>query len=200
MLRMLDKVARQERMVRNTLAYRTMFPWTPGRVLVLALVLGLTGLAGCGSSERMVAGTPAPARTPAATATPGEFAPPTATPTAGMPCQGGPWGQIIAFAGAKIPLPPSTVAGPAETFPPSGSWVGHYQSLCTGGNLETVASFQNMQMAAAGWSFGAPPNDCVCNGAFVWSQTGDGRLVQFEPHPSLGNGQVRWGVTIYTRH
>lgn len=184
--------------MRNILVYRILIPKTLGWSLSLILFTGMLCLAACSSSAQV--NTRSATRTPAATATPDIFAPPTPLPTAGLPCHGGQWGNIIAYAGANIPVPPLTVAGPAETFPPSGSWVGHYLSLCTGGNLDYIASFQNTQMTAAGWNFGAPPNDCVCNGAFVWSRAGDGRLVQFEPHPSLGNGQVRWGVTVYVRH
>ena len=53
-------------------------------------------------------------------------------------------------------------------------------------------------MSAQGWAFGAPPGDCQCNGVFVWAKLGDARLVQFEQHPAQYNGQVRWGVAIFT--
>lgn len=162
--------------------------------------LGLTvalWLAGCGGSATSVARSATAATTTTATATtdPAVDAP---TATAGPPCRGGRWGNVTGYAGPLIPLPPLTVTGPAE-YTPSGGWSAHYLSLCTGGNLETVSAFVNAHMPAEGWSLTAPPADCVCNGLLVWSRPGDGRLAQFDAHPTLLGGDVRWSVTIFTK-
>jgi hypothetical protein len=159
-------------------------------------------LAGCGSNSTSTAaahaGNTPVVGTPTPSPTVDIFASPTPQPTAGLPCTGGIWGNIIAFAGPGIPLPPLTVSGAAESFA-SGSWTGTYVSLCTGGTTSGIETFTSTHMSELGWAYYAPPANCLCNGAYVWSKTGDSRLVQFESHPNQSNGQVRWGVTIYLR-
>lgn len=164
----------------------------------LALILGMFLLAGCsnGASHASAAHTPIPG-TPVPTSTTNPDGPPTPEPTAGLPCTGGIWGGIRQTAEPGIPLPPLTVVGAAQSFP-SGGWNGLYISLCTGGNIDGIDSFTHDHMAAQGWVYGAPPGDCQCNGAFVWAKVGYARLVQFEQHPAQYNGQVRWGVSIFT--
>src|SRR6185437_12352434 len=98
--------------------------------LVALLAVGL--LAGCAAGASTNTGaTHGTEATPVATSTPDPNAP-TPQATAGLPCQGGEWGSILATAGPGIPLPPLTVSGTAEHIP-NGNWTGFYLSLCTGG-------------------------------------------------------------------
>ena len=172
--------------------------WQAGIMLVMGCLL-LAGCAGGAGSSTVLTGkghTPIPG-TPVPTSTPDLFGSPTPEPTAGLPCKGGIWGNILQFAQAGIPLPPLTVSGAAENFQ-SGNWTGFYLSLCTGGNIDSINSFTSTHMSELGWSYVAPPGDCLCNGDYVWTKQGDARMVQFEPHPAQYNGQVRWGVSIFT--
>lgn len=160
-------------------------------LVAIALLFGA-----CSAGIPGVAATSAgPTATPLLGDAPGEGP----TPTAGLPCSGGRWGAITAFIGPNIPLPPLTVTGPDE-YTPSGSWAGHFVQLCTGGNLESVSAFVQQHMPPEGWTLGSPPADCICNGLPVWSRANDGRLVQFDSHPTLFNGAVRWSVTIFTHN
>ena len=165
------------------------------------VVLGLMVLAACaapGGAFTSARTLPTPTSMLAATQPGGDLPADTPTATAGPPCSGGRWGGVAASAGANIPLPPQTVTGPRE-YIPSGSWTGTYTQLCTSGNQQTIDTFVQQQLPAAGWSLTAPPGDCVCNGLPVWSRPNDGRLVQFDAHPNLYAGSVRWSVTIFTR-
>jgi hypothetical protein len=162
---------------------------------VIALALGaLLALAGCGGAATTT-GKAQPTATPSPTSTPDIFAP-TPQPTAGLPCRGGEWSSIITSL-RGIPLPPLTVAGTAEDFP-SGSWHGFYLSLCSGATINSIDTFTSTHMSANGWVYGAPPSDCTCNGLNVWVKLGDPRLIQFEPNPAQRDGQVVWGIFIYT--
>ncbi len=122
----------------------------------------------------------------------------TVTPTIALPCSGGIWGAIAEFAGPQIPLPPLTVSGPT-TYDPSGAWTGYYVALCTANDSPHVETYMTQHMLAEGWMMGAPPVDCLCNGLPVWRRANDGRLVQFDQHPAYVGGDLRWGITIFTR-
>lgn len=163
----------------------------------IALALGaVLALAGCGGTTAATTSPVSQTATPAPTSTPTIFDTPTPEPTAGLPCQGGEWGNIITSL-RGIPLPPLTVAGTAEDFP-SGGWHGFYLSLCSGATIDGIDAFTSAHMSANGWVYGAPPTDCTCNGLNVWAKLGDTRLIQFEPNPHQLNGHVVWGIFIYT--
>ncbi len=122
----------------------------------------------------------------------------TTAPTIALPCSGGIWGAIAEFAGPQIPLPPLTVSGPT-TYNPSGAWTGYYVALCTASDQQQVETYMTQHMLAEGWTLGAPPADCLCDGLPVWRRANDGRLVQFDHHPAYVSGDLRWGITIFTR-
>ncbi len=165
----------------------------------LAAWLAMVVLAGCDTgASSTTSATRGTNTTSVATSTPDPLAP-TPVATAGLPCQGGEWGNIITSAGAGVPLPPLTVSGVAEHIP-SGNWTGYYLSLCTGGTIDGINTFTSNHMSELGWSYEPPPGDCICNGENVWSKASDSRLVQFESHPHEFGGHVVWGVTIYTHN
>lgn len=165
--------------------------------LTMLALLCCMAMAGCGTSKTAKATGVAPTPTVTATATADPFSP-SPTPTTGPPCSGGRWGGVTAFGGPNVPLPPLTVTGPAEDTP-SGSWTGYFVQLCTGGTITSVTTFVQQHMPPEGWSLGQPPASCVCNGLLVWSRSGDARLIQFEAHPYLDGGAVRWSITTFTQ-
>jgi hypothetical protein len=166
--------------------------WVP---FIFILALFFYGCGGNGST----AGSHTTAEKPTANPTATSTVDPAATPTFGPACSGSLWTSSISSAGTDIPLPQSTVAGLVETFPTINGWTGRYRRLCSSGNNDSVSSFINTQMKRHGWSYGPPSGGCTCNGLSVWSRSNDGRLVQFDDHPTMNGGHVQYGVTIFTQ-
>jgi len=170
-----------------------------GLIRAIYLCLAIVIFSACGSVASATAATKNTNSTKTPTAAPPQDTAPTPSPTAGPPCTGSLWSSTITFVGPNIPLPPLTVYGLTESFPPANGWVGHYLRLCTSGNLDTVSLFIAQHMPAEGWQYGDPPSDCLCGGLRVWSRPNDNRLIQFDDHPYLLNGTVQWGVSVYTK-
>ncbi len=162
----------------------------------VALLLCLASLSAC--SFPAAATTQATAL-PTATYTPEPVI--TGTGTAfiyAAPCSGSLWNKnIITVIDTSIPLPPETVGGLLEDFPPVNGWIGYYTRLCTGAPYAVIQQYETAKLEAAGWAYVNPPSLCPCGGGLVWSKPSDPRLIVFDSHPAEIGADTQWGITIY---